>query len=156
MSMEVQHPLGVDWGAEEKSCAECCWSRLAGPGPKVLRCVASGNQRIESGWRACQFWQEPLDCLTCAACCGPAFDAVEVSSRDPVRKKHPDRIIRKDGRYQVPRTSDNHCINLDSENKCIIYEDRPRCCRDFEQGSANCIFARRRVGLSGAWRSNAS
>lgn len=31
---------------------------------------------------------------------------------------------------------------------CVIYDDRPRTCRDFTLGSAHCLTARRRVGLS--------
>ncbi|MEZ4404534.1 MAG: hypothetical protein R3B06_31225 [Kofleriaceae bacterium] len=31
---------------------------------------------------------------------------------------------------------------------CVIYPDRPRTCRDFTLGSAHCLTARRRVGLS--------
>ena len=31
---------------------------------------------------------------------------------------------------------------------CTIYDDRPRTCRDFTLGSAHCLTARRRVGLS--------
>ena len=31
---------------------------------------------------------------------------------------------------------------------CVIYDDRPRTCRDFTLGSARCLTARRRVGLS--------
>jgi hypothetical protein len=31
---------------------------------------------------------------------------------------------------------------------CAIYGDRPRTCRDFTLGSAHCLTARRRVGLS--------
>ena len=151
--MTETHPLGPLLGKANEHCQSCAWSRLAGPGPKVLRCVASGNKRVASEWPACQFWESELDCLTCAACCGPAFDAVEVSLRDPVRRTQPGCIVRIDGRYQVARTADNHCVNLDrtNQNKCVIYGDRPRCCRDFEQGSGNCIFARRRLGLSPSW-----
>jgi Fe-S-cluster containining protein len=31
---------------------------------------------------------------------------------------------------------------------CVIYDDRPRTCRDFTLGSTHCLTARRRVGLS--------
>mgnify|MGYP002149144524 CR=1 FL=1 len=31
---------------------------------------------------------------------------------------------------------------------CAVYEERPRTCRDFTRGSAHCLSARRRVGLS--------
>lgn len=135
-----------------KTCEECFWSHKAGPGPKVLRCVQSGMQRVEGSWPACILWEESMDCLDCAACCGPAFDAVEVSPRDPVRKLHPDILIKVDGRFCVQRREGNFCGQLqEKDNKCAIYKDRPRCCRDFTRGSANCLFARQRVGLSQFW-----
>ena len=93
------HPLGLEYGTDNhQTCGNCFWSSMAGPGPKVLRCVPSGQQRVDASWKGCSFWQKEIACLDCAACCGPAFDAVEVSQRDPVRKKHPRLIIRKDGR----------------------------------------------------------
>ena len=134
-----------------KTCAECFWSHKAGPGPKVLRCVQSGMQRVERDWPACILWEAPVECLDCGACCGPAFDAVEVSTRDPVRKAHPDIVVQKDGRYCIRRREGNFCSQLQKDNKCAIYKDRPRCCRDFTRGSANCLFARQRVGLSQFW-----
>jgi len=146
------HPLGLLWGASSQTCGECVWSRLRGPGPKVLRCVAANNQRINSEWKACSNWEGSHDCLVCAACCGPAYDAVEVAPRDPVRKKHPNRIETVDGRYQLKRRSDNHCSALLNNNCCQIYQDRPRCCQDFEVGGDNCLFARRRLGFTKAWR----
>jgi len=79
-----RHPLGPDWGTEASSCASCAWSHLAGPGPKVWRCQASGGQRIDPRDRGCVVWEGELDCLACAACCGPAFDAVEVSPGEAV------------------------------------------------------------------------
>jgi hypothetical protein len=151
MSTPEHHPLGPPWGTERSTCGSCAWSRLAGPGPKVLRCVAAGGRRTDPDERGCSQWEADLDCLDCAACCGPAFDAVEISPRDPVRKLHPDRVVTIDGRHQIPRTASNHCSSLGSGNRCQIYEDRPRCCREFERHSANCIFARRRVGKSGPW-----
>jgi Fe-S-cluster containining protein len=33
---------------------------------------------------------------------------------------------------------------------CLVYEVRPRCCREVEAGSPACLDARRRVGLEGA------
>jgi hypothetical protein len=32
--------------------------------------------------------------------------------------------------------------------RCVIYDDRPRTCREFTLGSEHCLTARRRVGLS--------
>lgn len=146
------HPLGYPFLDDKKqTCATCFWSRLAGPGPKVLRCVPSGNKRVDVQWKACSFWQPEEDCLDCAACCGPAFDAVEVSVRDPVRKKYPQLIKRKEGRFCVPRREGNFCSQLGKGNRCAIYSDRPQCCRDFTKSSGNCLFARQRVGRTGIW-----
>jgi len=149
---EGKHHLGVLLGSPEETCGSCVWSRLRGPGPKVLRCTAAANVRVEAGWQACIGWEGSLDCLSCAACCGPAYDVVEVSMRDPVRQKQPGWVIQVDGRYQMKRRKDNHCQALGTGNKCQIYKDRPICCRDFEMSGVNCIFARRRLGLSKPWR----
>ena len=153
------HPLGIPWkktvqDKEQKAtCGLCVWSKKAGPGPKVLRCKASGNKRVESNWYGCINYEKELNCLECAACCGPAFDVVEVSPRDPVRKKQPQWINKSNGRYHVIRSESNYCSALNEDNTCAIYSDRPRCCREFTKGSANCIFARRRIGLSKKWDS---
>ena len=31
---------------------------------------------------------------------------------------------------------------------CAVYKDRPRTCRDFDRGRANCLDAHRRMRLS--------
>jgi Fe-S-cluster containining protein len=33
---------------------------------------------------------------------------------------------------------------------CLVYDARPRACREFEPGGAACLGARRRVGVEGA------
>jgi len=145
------HPLGLNFSSENKACGDCFWAGRRGPGPKVLRCAAAGFQRVSSEWRACTNFELEPDCLDCGACCGPAYDAVDVSSRDPVIKKHPDLIGRQNGVVGMLRTADNYCMALMSDNKCRIYSDRPKCCRGFEKGSDNCAFARRRSELSPHW-----
>jgi len=40
-----------------------------------------------------------------------------------------------------------HGDGHDATFHCVIYEDRPRACRELEAGSDNCLFARRRVGF---------
>ena len=151
-NVQIKHPLGLDKGAPESTCGSCAWSRIRGPGPKVLRCGAAQNRRVNSRWQGCVNWEATLNCLDCAACCGPAYDVVEVSRTDPVRKKQPRWIERIGERYQVLRRRDNHCRALQSDNHCQIYGDRPRCCRSFEVGEENCLFARRRLGFTKAWR----
>ena len=147
-----QHPIGVAWGPKSETCGSCVWASLRGPGPKVLRCLASGaNRRVASEQQSCVNWEEPPECLDCAACCGPAFDAVELGAKDVFRKRWPHFCTVRDGRHQVARTEDNCCVCLQADNRCEAYADRPSTCRDFEKGSANCLFARRRVHLSPLW-----
>lgn len=146
----LKHPAGRPWGPEGSSCGACMWSGLRGPGPLVLRCIACENTRVGGGERGCDLFEPKADCLACGACCGPAFDAVELSRRDPVIRAQP-HLIATDpfGRPGVRRTASNHCAALDlSDNRCAIYADRPRCCRDLAPGGPGCLFARRRAGLS--------
>ena len=126
------------------------WAARRGPGPQVRVCIASANQRVDPKGRGCDLFEPMADCLACAACCGPAFDAVEVRPRDPVRKAHPALIVRGPfGHDGIARSPSNHCAALNlQDNRCAIYEDRPRCCRDLAPGGEGCLFARRRAGLS--------
>jgi len=146
------HPSGFELSAQiehqSETCGSCIWAHFRGPGTRKLRCVGTNFKRVEAEWSACQHWtSKKLDCLDCGACCGAAFDVVEVSRQDPVRKRKPDWIVKRDGRYQMKRRSNNTCQALQEDMKCSIYADRPQCCRDFERGGANCWFARRRIGL---------
>lgn len=75
---------------------------------------------------------------------------MEVSTRDPFRKQHPELMVSIDGRPNIKRKGP-HCAALKPENGkwvCQVYADRPKTCRDFEQGGNNCVDARRRLGLT--------
>ena len=96
---------------------------------------------------------EELRCEPCGACCREAFHVVELGARDPFRKHRPDLVTLQDGRFTLPRAANGRCPCLTPKGdpagaRCTEYEHRPRTCRDFTRGSANCIEARRRVGLS--------
>jgi len=110
--------------------------------------VAHGHARSLPETRGCDLWEPVFDCLDCAACCGPAYDTVEVAPRDPVILLHPELIEKRDGRQQVMRAPGNWCAALLPDRRCRIYENRPLCCRGFTKGSDNCLIARRRLGLS--------
>jgi hypothetical protein len=156
-AVDPQHPAGRPWGSDAARCGGCAWARLRGPGPRVLRCEAAGGLRVEPGWRACDRHEPPLDCLSCGACCGPAYDVVEVSPRDPVRTAAPALLERREGRWQVRRAPGNRCAALREDSlHCTIYEHRPRCCRELERGGPHCLWARRRLGLSPRWAGPAS
>ena len=46
MMSSAVHPLGMPFGNENQTCQTCAWSMLRGPGPRVLRCVAAGYERV--------------------------------------------------------------------------------------------------------------
>ena len=132
------------------------------------------GRRTRAEYQACARFEPPVDCATCGACCREAYHSVSVSLRDPVVWKQPGLMVRDGHRFSVLRTGDR-CAALEAEPlagpaqpppqpdspargtggglrgaryHCRIYEDRPRTCREFEQGGRHCLVARRRVGLS--------
>ncbi len=65
-------------------------------------------------------------------------------------KRHPRLIVHRDTYVELAREG-TRCAALavaGHHYSCEIYADRPRTCRDFTRESANCLDARRRVGLS--------
>lgn len=149
------HPAGVAAildTAQSVGCDSCAWSfHQRG----VLRCRHAPKIKLPPNARACAVFesQTALDCLTCGACCREAYDTVEVSPRDPVFKTHPEMVTRKGSRFMLRREK-TRCAALaggDTPQEpfhCLIYEGRPKTCRDFLRGSENCLNARRKVGLS--------
>ncbi|HEY5947359.1 MAG TPA: YkgJ family cysteine cluster protein, partial [Kofleriaceae bacterium] len=111
---------------------------------------------LDDTWPACERYEAALDCQTCGACCRAAYHSVEVQKRDPVIKKQP-RFIVDRGTYLEIRREGDRCAALAGGDvvdgkttrfHCVIYDDRPRTCREFTLGSEHCLTARRRVGLS--------
>ncbi|HEY0713319.1 MAG TPA: YkgJ family cysteine cluster protein [Polyangia bacterium] len=167
------HPVGFPLGPVKKTCGDCAWLYRGGRGPAVERCRQTAGEvgdgrRTSAAFPACERFEPPVDCLTCGACCREAYHSVSVSMRDPVVWKQPGLMVRNGHRWSVLRAGDR-CAALESEPvaastveagvrstvkaashrfHCRIYEDRPRTCREFEQGGRHCLVARRRVGLS--------
>jgi hypothetical protein len=142
------HPTGLPAGTTAGSCESCAWR--AG-----TRCRQAGA-RVDPAWPACERFEAALDCQTCGACCRAAYHSVEVSRRDPVVKAQPQLVVDR-GSYLEIRRNGDRCAALEggavlhdttTRYHCAIYDDRPRTCRDFPLGSAHCLTARRRVGLS--------
>lgn len=149
------HPAGHSKIADYYSgngCADCAW---AYPVKSGLRCRHSARVGLKSNVPACQRWEpaQALDCLTCGACCREAYSSVEVSKGDAVNRKRPEYVLIQDTHRKLRREG-SRCAALKGGADefegyaCEIYADRPRTCRDFTLGSANCLDARRRVGLS--------
>jgi hypothetical protein len=146
------HPTGLPPGASTGSCGTCAW-RYEHRG--AARC-RQADLKIDDAWPACERFEASLDCQTCGACCRAAYHSVEVQKRDPAVKAQPAYIVDR-GTYLEIRRNGDRCAALHGgevvDNKttrfhCVIYDDRPRTCRDFTLGSAHCLTARRRVGLS--------
>jgi hypothetical protein len=140
-----RHPAGFPIGASAGSCGSCAWStRVRG----VLRCRPA-NARVRDEWPACDRFEAELDCQGCSACCRDAYDAVEISRREPMITRHPALVDRSNGRLRIVRAGDR-CAALEGSGPyaCTIYDDRPRTCREFEVGSDHCLDARRRVGAT--------
>jgi len=135
------------------TCGVCAW-RYEQRG--AARCRQADGAKLDDTWPACERFERALDCQTCGACCRAAYHSVEVSRRDPVVKKHPGLVVDRTTYLEIARAGDR-CAALaggmfESERatrfRCTIYDDRPKTCRDFTLGSAHCLTARRRVGLS--------
>ena len=144
------HPTGLPAGATTGSCGTCAWRANAN------KCRQAGK-RVDPAWPGCERYEAALDCQTCGACCRAAYHSVEVSRRDPVVKKQPSYVVDRTTYLEIVRSGDR-CGALGgggddgtghaTRYACVIYDDRPKTCRDFTLGSEHCLTARRRVGLS--------
>ncbi|MFT3693247.1 MAG: YkgJ family cysteine cluster protein [Kofleriaceae bacterium] len=147
------HPTGLHAGDATGTCGDCAWTFEA---RGKTKCRVAGKA-IDPAWAACEKFEAALDCQTCGACCREAYHSVEVKRTDPVLKKQPTYVVDRTTYLEVLRDGDR-CAALhggtDDGNghatryACVIYDDRPKTCRDFTLGSDHCLTARRRVGLS--------
>lgn len=80
---------------------------------------------------------ERTDCLTCANCCkttGPLFTDKDIERIAKFFKQKPQQFI--DQYLRVDEDNDYvlqevPCTFLDAENYCMIYDVRPKACREF-------------------------
>lgn len=143
------HPLGFATSRIDAHCGDCAWFVENG---MRSRC-RQANKSAQEEWRACVRFERTFECTECGACCREAYHSVTVSPRDVIRKKHPELVVKQPDFLEVARSGER-CAALHGGREageaysCAIYDDRPRTCRDFTHASANCLEARRRVGLS--------
>ncbi|AKF07367.1 YkgJ family cysteine cluster protein [Sandaracinus amylolyticus] len=135
---------------EHETCGTCAWAARHGTGRRCLQ--AERPTRASSS--ACERWElATLDCQACGACCREAFDTLLLHGRERVARRHPELVVVRDDVLEIPRPG-GRCPALEGDGSeraryaCRVYDDRPRTCRDFTVGSANCLLARRRVGLA--------
>jgi hypothetical protein len=151
-----RHPSGLPGSTLNgpgRTCGACAWRH-----GRSGRCRQAG-QRVPADAPACERFEAALDCQECGACCRAAYDCVQVSQRDPVRKKHAELVVLRGPYLEIKRNGDR-CAALGGgapsatapdtfiSFACSIYDDRPKTCRDFETAGEHCLTARRRVGLS--------
>lgn len=146
------HPTGLPRGDASGTCGSCAWRFDKRGAPHCRQAVS----KIDPAWPACERYEASIDCLTCGACCREAYHSVDVAARDPMVKKQPAYVVNRGTRLEVLREGDRCAALKGGEIEggkskpyhCVIYDDRPRTCREFTLGSENCLIARRRVNLS--------
>ena len=132
-------------------CGGCTWRHLPASGPSLPRCWRFPEApAIRDDWPACPAFTAALDCQACGACCGPAYDCVEVERHEAIVQSHGHLLVEAWGQLQLPRPG-GRCVCLVGEAprlSCTLYSLRPQSCRDFPVGEQSCLQARRRVGLT--------
>lgn len=152
------HPTGLPPRAgDDARCGDCAWRYRGGKGKPVDRCRQADDARVDVAWPACARFEAAFDCQACGACCRAAYHSVTVAKNDPVVTAHPILVVKRERYYELARKGDR-CAALEggavdsagalAPYHCIIYDDRPRNCREFENAGPHCLTARRRVGLS--------
>ncbi|MCS6797995.1 MAG: YkgJ family cysteine cluster protein [Myxococcota bacterium] len=137
---------------DEARCGRCVWIRRRGRGVRVGDCTQHGA-RVRCDERACDRFEESLDCRRCAACCREGYDVVPVGPREPLARRAPHLLLRHACGQELRRDG-GRCIALtgpdaiDGSYACALYEIRPRACRELEPGGPGCLHARRQIGLS--------
>ena len=149
IALRPLHPksgLPMPSSPTENRCGGCAWRTENGYCRRAQR-----RALVEVAEAACTRFEAGLDCLSCGACCRSAYDSVTVGARDPMLRRHPDLVVYRGSYIELRRVGDR-CGALAGPDggpfHCAIYDDRPRCCRDFEAGGRHCVEARRRVGLT--------
>lgn len=85
-----------------------------------------------------------ITCAACAACCCRL--EVLLMGDDDI----PPELASKDhwGGWVMRRLEDGWCAAVDRQNmRCLIYEQRPAVCREFEMGASDCQAERAKPAL---------
>lgn len=101
------------------------------------------------------------DCQTCGACCVDYFGTtgyIQLAGGEPARLRrlglpvvswHGQTLL---GTRSHAGPGGSTCCSafvgtVGQSCACAIHPDRPRACREFEAGSAGCLYAREAAGL---------
>jgi Fe-S-cluster containining protein len=95
------------------------------------------------------------ECDGCGACCRtwPVLVSDDDAEREPRIKDEgralPQYLGTPYWRYRLfPLPFHERCCFLSEDQRCTVYETRPRVCREFEAGGERCQEARRLSGLT--------
>lgn len=140
-----RHPSGLHGRSSEApgACGSCAWRTSTGH-------CHQADSNIGGDWPACERYEPAFDCQDCGACCRAAYHSVTITEGDVVAKRHPSLMVVHENYTELRREGD-HCAALESKDGrhgCTVYNDRPTCCRDFENAGTHCVTARRRLGFS--------
>lgn len=90
-----------------------------------------------------------MDCRACGACC--AVEPASCTTREA--KRIPSFFVAEGPTRRIVKQHEGRCVallgRLGEWVTCLIYDDRPGCCRAFAAGSEACLEARRARGLEG-------
>ncbi len=95
-----------------------------------------------------------IDCTTCANCCRTlhvvvdAADIARLAGRLRNTAAHFERkyvVMSEDGTKELRNSP---CVFLGSDNRCTVYEDRPKACRDFPYLHENHFSSRSLMMIS--------
>jgi hypothetical protein len=83
-------------------------------------------------------WSQ-IDCLKCANCCKVLQPSVDAADIKRLAKRLGITPKQFEERYVAPEPDEfgdtvlktMPCVFLGQENKCTVYEDRPKACRDY-------------------------
>lgn len=89
---------------------------------------------------------EKIDCLSCANCCkttGPLFTLVDIERISRYLRLKPQKFI--DQYLKIDEDNDYvlqtlPCAFLDAENYCLIYDVRPKACREYPHTDRQKIY----------------
>lgn len=152
-----RHPAGFLMG-KEGSCGTCAWSTVAKEGAfhclQRMLTVSEDVATVMESWPGCDRFEPTLPegaCASCGACCREAFDVVPVEEDEKLHEVRADLIEMRAGLFVIARP-EGQCRALNElpvgHYRCSVYELRPRACMELARGSAGCLEARQRLGIS--------
>lgn len=172
------HPTGLPAGvADDRTCGGCAW-QVARAGKAACRQVAGAIDPAWPGCERWEPALDCQTCGACcreaydAVAVSPrdlvrrrrpdyVVDRAAAPGAPPLPPAQRFQLRRAPHPGPTPESTVERCAALvggalvprgdaltTTRVGCVIYDDRPRTCRDFTLGSAHCLTARRKVGLS--------